>query len=84
MSQTHPAASRSAGPPTNNLDLGEDLNPLADATSTLAALASAVAAPLKRLAHRPWLQNLNDGDQEDFFEYHNPTLALIGPRDAAH
>ena len=66
-----------------DLGLGDASGIAAEPAATLANLASAVTAPLKRLAHRPWLQNLNDNDQEDIFEYHNPTLGLIAPRDPA-
>lgn len=31
-------------------------------------------APAQR--PRPWLSLLNDADQEDFFEYHNPSLGF--------
>ena len=63
-------------------DIGLPTNAETPATesglSTLATVANAMSAPLRRLAHRPWLNFLSDVDQEDSFEYHNPTLALIG------
>lgn len=30
---------------------------------------------------RPWLRNLNDADQEDFIEYHNPRLSIFYPQE---
>ena len=47
--------------------------------SQLSSMASRMVEPITRFVNRPWLQGMNDGDQDDFIEYHNPTLALILP-----